>query len=38
MKYYKIENNRWVETKFNSDKRQITLYNDDLTIFGTGLY
>ncbi len=38
MKYYKILNNKWIETEFNPDKRQINLYNDNFTFYGIGLY
>ncbi len=43
MKYFKIQNRagkpqRWVECEFDSTKKQVTLYNDDFTILGIGLY
>jgi hypothetical protein len=37
-KYYRIYQNKWIRTVFDITKRQVTLYNDDLTILGIGLY
>lgn len=37
-KYYKIYQNRWIRTTFDITKRQITLYDDDFTVLGIGLY
>lgn len=37
-KYFRIHNNTCVRTIFDPEKRQITLYNDDFTVLGIGLY
>lgn len=38
MRYFKISNNRWIKSKFDATKKQVTLYNDDFTILGIGLF
>lgn len=40
MKYYIIKNQKWVRAHvYNlAEMRQITLYNDDFSVMGIGLY
>lgn len=40
MKYFKLNlsGTQWVLSTFDSSKRQVTLYNDDLSMKGIGQY
>jgi len=38
MKYYKIVNQIWIRSMFDPTKKQVTLYNDDFSVLGIGLY
>jgi len=37
-KVFKLENNKWIETEFNPEFKQICLYNDDLKFKGIGIH
>jgi len=38
MKYYIISGNKWIQSKFDPQKRLINLYDDNLNFFGIGMY
>ena len=40
MQYYKLNNNgtKWIKTDYNPAKRTVKLYDNELKMYGFGLY